>query len=329
MSRPIDIAINGGGIAGLWALARLRDLGYDAHLFERDALGIGQTIAAQGIIHGGVKYALNGVFPPIASALRAMPKRWTDCVHGRGELDLTHVKVLARKHELRMQNRLFEIPLWTFDEPVLDVKSILDALQELNCEYIYRAEPVESRLTIYTAGIGNESATSETQRRPLRMFMVKPSLLGGPVYLHWVGRKQKPLMTVTTHFHKGESILYLGGSVAEKAVGMTEDQALFWAYTELQYRFPGYQWKTCQWAYHDVDRAEPKGEDLPDGPVLWTGYDRAIAWPAKMALAPVLADKIIDWVKTRDISPRRSAPLGLPHPEIAKLPWETANWKTL
>jgi hypothetical protein len=256
-----------------------------------------------------------------------------DCIEGRGELDLTHVKVLSRKHELRMQNRLFEIPLWAFPEPVLDVKSILEALQDLNCEYIYRLSPQmarpESRLTIYTAGTGNGSVTPETQRRPLRMFMVKPSLLGGPVYLHWVGRKQKPLMTVTTHFYKGEPILYLGGSVAEKAVGMAEEQSLFWAYTELQYRFPGYQWKTCQWAYHDVDRAEPKGDDLPDGPVLRTDNNVAIAWPAKMALAPVLADKIIDWVKTRDISPRRSATLGLPHPEIAKLPWDAANWKTL
>ena len=52
-----DIAIIGGGIAGLWLLNRLRDQGFCAILFESDAIGAGQTGVAQGIIHGGMKYA--------------------------------------------------------------------------------------------------------------------------------------------------------------------------------------------------------------------------------------------------------------------------------
>src|SRR5665213_2066743 len=54
-SATADIAIFGGGIAGLWLLNRLRTAGYSALLFESGALGGGQTNKAQGIIHGGMK----------------------------------------------------------------------------------------------------------------------------------------------------------------------------------------------------------------------------------------------------------------------------------
>ena len=42
----IDVAVFGGGIAGLWLLRRLRALGFDAALFEKNSLGTGQTIAS-------------------------------------------------------------------------------------------------------------------------------------------------------------------------------------------------------------------------------------------------------------------------------------------
>jgi glycerol-3-phosphate dehydrogenase len=90
-----DIAIFGGGIAGLWALARLRQAGYSAVLFESKALGGVQTIASQGIIHGGAKYALSGNLTESARAIREMPALWQACLEGRGEMDLTSVKILS------------------------------------------------------------------------------------------------------------------------------------------------------------------------------------------------------------------------------------------
>ena len=48
------IIIIGGGIAGLWMLNRLRAEGYDVMLLEKNQLGAGQTIASQGMIHGGI-----------------------------------------------------------------------------------------------------------------------------------------------------------------------------------------------------------------------------------------------------------------------------------
>lgn len=90
-----DIVIFGGGIAGLWLLNRLRQQGLDVVLLESDALGGGQTLASQGIIHGGLKYALNGVLSPASSAIAGMPERWRQCLQGEGEIDLRGVRVLA------------------------------------------------------------------------------------------------------------------------------------------------------------------------------------------------------------------------------------------
>jgi len=88
-----DVLIFGGGIAGLWALDRLTQLGYDAALFEANALGAGQTIAAQGIIHGGMKYALQGSLTSSAANIRDMPSLWRDCLSGNCEPNLQSATV--------------------------------------------------------------------------------------------------------------------------------------------------------------------------------------------------------------------------------------------
>lgn len=90
-----DIVILGGGIAGLWLLNRLRQEGYEAILIEKSALGAGQTLASQGIIHGGLKYALSGVLSPASSAIAAMPEQWRRCLRGDGEVDLRECKILT------------------------------------------------------------------------------------------------------------------------------------------------------------------------------------------------------------------------------------------
>lgn len=92
-----DVLIFGGGIAGLWTLARLRSLGFACVLVESAALGAGQTIASQGIIHGGLKYALDGQVGSAASAIAAMPEVWRACLRGDtgAPVDLRGVPVLS------------------------------------------------------------------------------------------------------------------------------------------------------------------------------------------------------------------------------------------
>lgn len=94
-SIDIDIVILGGGIAGLWSLNQLRNQGYSAVLLETQALGSHQTIASQGMIHGGIKYALSGVWGGGSEAISAMPDAWRECLQGNGKVDLRGARVLS------------------------------------------------------------------------------------------------------------------------------------------------------------------------------------------------------------------------------------------
>ncbi len=91
----LDVTVVGGGVAGLWLLNRLQSGGYRARLVEQQQLGFGQSRYAQGIIHGGVKYALNGVVNDASEAIAAMPPRWQAARQGVGEIDLRAVEVRA------------------------------------------------------------------------------------------------------------------------------------------------------------------------------------------------------------------------------------------
>ncbi len=90
-----DVTIIGGGIAGLWLLNRLRNDGYTALLFEHQALGGGQTVASQGMIHGGIKYTLNGALSGASEAIAGMPEHWRRCLRGEGDVDLRGGQILS------------------------------------------------------------------------------------------------------------------------------------------------------------------------------------------------------------------------------------------
>ncbi|NQV71082.1 MAG: FAD-dependent oxidoreductase [Pseudohongiella sp.] len=97
-SYSTDIVIFGGGIAGLWLLNRARDEGYQAILLETNALGGGQTLASQGIIHGGLKYALGGTLTGAANVIADMPAYWRRCLNGSGDVDLRACRVLSESY---------------------------------------------------------------------------------------------------------------------------------------------------------------------------------------------------------------------------------------
>jgi len=157
----IDVAIVGGGIAGLWLLNRLRQQGYSALLFEKAFLGGGQTIHSQGIIHSGVKYALQGKKTAASEAIAEMPAIWRNCLDGQGEIDLSQVPRLSEhqylwtngdlktkltglfvKHAVKsriqklsrthfpaaFQHKAFKGDVYQLEEPVLDVPELVTAL---------------------------------------------------------------------------------------------------------------------------------------------------------------------------------------------------------
>lgn len=90
-----DVAVIGGGVAGLWTANALKAKGFSVVLLSKTALGDGQTLAAQGVIHGGSKYALAGKLTDSSEQLAAMPGRWKDALEGKGDVTLQGVTVLS------------------------------------------------------------------------------------------------------------------------------------------------------------------------------------------------------------------------------------------
>jgi hypothetical protein len=165
-----DIVILGGGIAGLWLLNRLRSAGFAAILLETSALGDGQTIASQGMIHGGLKYALGGALTGASEAIADMPLHWQRCLQGRGDVDLRGTRLLSDTYYMwprsNVRSRLtaylgsklvssktsevsgesvpeffkghLQGPLYRLHDIVLDVPSLLHTLGEHCRPHIYR-----------------------------------------------------------------------------------------------------------------------------------------------------------------------------------------------
>ena len=182
----IDVVIFGGGAAGLWCLDRFRRAGYYAILLESKALGCGQTIQAQGIIHGGGKYGLRGIRDfSVVRAMSQMPARWRRGLAGELAPDLTRTRVLSDRCYLwlprgswvaRIQSmgfmsvvaragllatRLERVPdsawpealrgsaiaVYSLVEPVIETGSLLQALAAHHQKYIYLYDTSAVRFT--------------------------------------------------------------------------------------------------------------------------------------------------------------------------------------
>lgn len=162
MSHQYDIIIFGAGVAGLWLANRLKRAGYNVIVIEKDKIGGGQTLASQGMIHGGQKYALTGQVSDHAQSIRAMPERWESSLGGWGEVDLTAVKILSETQimwpagslfseaavfaaaqlvnaatkklkrkawpEVLREKKKFKGPVYELPEKVIDSKTLLQAL---------------------------------------------------------------------------------------------------------------------------------------------------------------------------------------------------------
>lgn len=83
-------------MAGLFATHALRQAGHSVCLVERSALGDGQSVCAQGIVHGGVKYSLGGLVSGSAKAIERMPERWLAMADSGTGFDLTGAPPIAR-----------------------------------------------------------------------------------------------------------------------------------------------------------------------------------------------------------------------------------------
>ena len=167
----VDVVIFGGGVAGLWLLNRLRNAGFQTVLLEAEGLGAGQTRYAQGIIHGGTKYALTGKLTGSSESIAEMPALWRACLAGEGELDLRQARLLSTNQYMwstesltsRMagffasklmrsrtrtvegderpevfRDTAFKGHVYRLEEPVLDTASLVHALAEPHRDAIFK-----------------------------------------------------------------------------------------------------------------------------------------------------------------------------------------------
>ncbi|GAA4434096.1 FAD-dependent oxidoreductase [Bremerella cremea] len=96
----VNALIIGGGASGLWLLDQLRRERRSALLVESHALGTGQTIAAQGILHSGLKYSLQGLLTASAREAREMPAIWRKSLEGNAQPDLSQTSIRSQSFYL-------------------------------------------------------------------------------------------------------------------------------------------------------------------------------------------------------------------------------------
>ncbi len=376
-----DLLIFGGGIAGLWTLLRARAAGHSALLLESRALGGVQSIASQGIIHGGTKYALDGRLSAAARAIGGMPDRWRACLAGEGELDLSGVRVHSAHQYLwspggvgaalagffasrAMRSRVRPVPagerpppfdgpdfrgrLYRLDEPVLDTASLMGTLARQARDWCFRYDPatlvvdrngigvegvaLRPRRVLLAAGAGNEALlrafgrrAPAMQRRPLHMVMVRGPL--PPLFAHALAASTNPRITVTSHPVEGGRVWYLGGDLAERGVALSPEAQIRRAQEELGALLPRLDLRRLRWSTLRIDRAEVATADgsRPDGPFLGGDGRLLVAWPTKLAFAPLLADRVLEALG--EAAHREAGvPAGLAAPPLATLPWEETTW---
>ena len=90
-----DTIIIGGGVAALWTANVLKKAGQSVCVLTSGPLGDGQSLAAQGVIHGGLKYAVGGKLNEASQELAHMPTRWLDALDGKGPVDLSEAELLC------------------------------------------------------------------------------------------------------------------------------------------------------------------------------------------------------------------------------------------
>ncbi|HUE13150.1 MAG TPA: FAD-dependent oxidoreductase [Planctomycetaceae bacterium] len=393
----LDVLIFGGGAAGLWLLDTLFWRGARALLLETGRLGSGQTVAAQGIIHGGLKYSLQGVLTPSALQIREMPEHWRECHIGRRQPDLrgmrlrsphcylwrtdsfaSRLAMMGARVGLNVVPQLLHEddrpavlarcpgPAARLDEPVIAPDSLLETLFSKHRSRILKVDAADvvwdfdsrrnvravrlshpswgrqlaltPRHVVLTAGKGNADlrrqlglADGAMQCRALHMVLARgrlPELNG-----HCVDGAATRVTITSDRASAGQTVWQIGGQIAEAGVSLDERTLIQRAKAEVEATIPGIELRGVEWSTYRVDRAEgaTSGRTRPETVQVVQEGNVLTAWPTKLALAPVLAERVAESLAPFESNSAIDGAIleDWPRPEIARPPWETVrSWYT-
>ena len=317
----VDVAIVGAGIVGLWVANLLAQRGLSVVVCEANAVGGTQTMASQGIVHGGGKYALDGDGGPLSRALADMPRRWRACLAGNGEVDLRGVAVLSDRVHVHTEVPDANRHERELDDFVIDVPSLVRNLAKaIRGRFVFEAVPSRSLASgqsgvdrieldgytiragfyILAAGGGNEALAGQVgfapvpmQLRPLRQTIVRLRDNAG-VFAHWRpgGAVTDPAITVTSH----ASTLIVGGTVANEGVQRSNAEQIQVVRTLLARAYPAIDLAGARFETFVAVRAEPAAGSIREigDPLVRRHGNCLLCWPVKLSLVPRLGDLVGD-----------------------------------
>ena len=354
----VDVAVVGAGVAGLWLANLLIGRGLSVAVCDPGPLGGLQTIASQGIIHSGVKYALGDVGWR-SSALEAMPARWRACLAGRGDIDLRGVPIRAehmhlysataggrvrallasrllagRSRRLHAHKRVGPFGpglLMALDDFVIDVPALV---RRLAAPVATRVVPqqmrpgddhIDASILLLAAGSGNEALAARAgfgdmamQRRPLRQMIVRRRERVR-LFAHCLTATFGTQPDMTITSHG--DVLYVGGKIAEDGVGRPLSEQAAQLRGMLAKTCPDIDLNGAEIRAFAVDRAEP-AQGQPGDAFAERRGNCILCWPVKLTLVPRLGDLVMGLLD--GLAPRRDAwqgASGVPL-HFAEPPWQ-------
>lgn len=248
---------------------------------------------------------------------------------------------------------------WSLQERTVDIGSLLDSFKsELDQELVLIKDltiikkndqltelqiqlpnneslHLNTKILICMAGASNQQFCDKLnipkpaiQLRPLHMIMLKGDL--PKLYGHGLGAGSLPKITITTHqTDRKEMVWYIGGAPAEEGLNTEPIDLVKKTKNHLSNIFTSLNFDKIKGACHRVNRAEAKqaNSKRPDSFSIIQSSNIIIAWPTKLAFAPLLANKIFTFIQEKRMIKKCDTKFNFESPKVATLLWNRSDLK--
>lgn len=317
-----DVIVFGAGLSGLWIANRLKRAGYNVTVIEKDRIG-------------GAMQGFSGI---LDLADEVISDKWRACFDGYGDINLTHVNVVSdeiigwtsesktppdagvsaqilRKKdypEIFSRQKDFRGSVYRVPGMAVDMSSLVAALAKSLEGCIITSEmtnvlpdgqvaisdrALQARLIIFAMGAGNDEvfrllkvSNTIAPPRPCRSFTLH--YMDEPFFGHALDPSR---IVVASHAEAAGYVWHISGAIGFDTAAMDDDAAIAHAKTSMQELFPQYDWPAISWT------TESGRLVVRDDPLLHQRGRLLLAWPGRIELLPELGDRVMRWLKGKDI----------------------------